>query len=215
VKRLRIRFCRRQELRFISHLDIVRLWCRAFHRAEINLAYSEGFKPHPRISLAAPLALGVTSDGELMDVYLSKPVSPHFLVKAVNQKLPPGMEIDQALQISPSEPSLQSSISQAEYRVELATEKEEAEVESAIESLLSRESMPWQHRRDTSIRKYDLRPLIKDIWLEKYDNNHLVIGMRLRCDSGGSGRPEQVVKALGFDERPQSIHRVKLILKAS
>ena len=177
MQRLRIRFCRRQELKYISHLDTVRLWCRAFHRAEINLAYSEGFKPHPRISLAAPLALGVTSDGELMDIYLLKPVSPHFLIEAVNQKLPPGIEINQALQVPPNEPSLQSSVSQAEYGVELSVEKEEPEIKSAIKALLSKKSLPWQHRRDTGIRKYDLRPLINDIWLEEYRNNHCVIGM--------------------------------------
>ena len=215
MQRLRIRFCRRRELRFISHLDIVRLWCRAFHRAEINLAYSEGFKPHPRISLAAPLALGVTGDGELMDIYCSKPVSPHYLIKAVNQKLPPGIEISQVSQVSPNEPSLQSSVSQAEYRVELVAEREEPEIQAAIKALLSKESLPWQHQRDTGIRKYDLRPLINDIWLEEYKNSHCIIGMRLRCDSGGSGRPEQVVKALGFSQSPQSIHREKLILKAS
>jgi len=215
VQRLRIRFCRRRELKYISHLDMIRLWCRAFHRAEISLAYSEGFKPHPRISLAAPLALGVTGDGELMDVFLSKPVSPHYLVKAVNQKLPIGVEINQAIQVSPGEPSLQSSVSMAEYLVEVATEKEKSQIEQAIKMLLSRESLPWQHRRDSGIRKYDLRPLIDDIWLEEYRNNQAVIGMRLRCDSGGSGRPEQVVKALGFSRQPRSIHRVKLILKAS
>ena len=58
MQRLRIRFCRGQEVKFISHLDIMRLWQRAFNRAGIALAYSEGFNPHPRLSLAAPLALG-------------------------------------------------------------------------------------------------------------------------------------------------------------
>ena len=123
MQRLRIRFSRRRELKYISHLDMIRLWCRAFHRAEINLAYSEGFKPHPRISLAAPLALGVTGDGELMDIYLSKPITPHYLVKAVNQKLPAGIEINQAIQVPQGEPSLQSLIGMAEYLVEVATEK--------------------------------------------------------------------------------------------
>ncbi|MBA7542465.1 hypothetical protein ES705_34786 [subsurface metagenome] len=66
MQRLRIRFCRGQEVKFISHLDILRLWQRALHRAGISVAYSEGFSPHPRISLAAPLPIGVTSQAELM-----------------------------------------------------------------------------------------------------------------------------------------------------
>ena len=103
----------------------------------------------------------------------------------------------------------------AEYLVEVATEKEESQIKSDIKILLSKESLPWQHKRDTGIREYDLRPLINDVWLEEYSNNRCLIGMKLRCDSGGSGRPEQVVKAMGFKQQPRSIHRVKLILKAS
>ncbi|MFH1087432.1 MAG: TIGR03936 family radical SAM-associated protein, partial [Chloroflexota bacterium] len=57
--RLRLKFGRDRSLRFISHLDLMRLWERAFRRAGVPLAYSQGFTPHPSISLAAPLALGV------------------------------------------------------------------------------------------------------------------------------------------------------------
>jgi len=56
MQRLRVRFCRGEEVKFISHLDLMRLWQRAIKRAGISVAYSEGFSPHPRISLAAPLA---------------------------------------------------------------------------------------------------------------------------------------------------------------
>jgi len=75
MQRIRVRFSRGEELKFISHLDIMRLWQRSLHRADIPLAYTEGFSPHPRISLAAPLAVGVTSQSELMDVFCSKWVS--------------------------------------------------------------------------------------------------------------------------------------------
>ncbi len=64
--RLRLRFCRGEEVKFISHLDIMRLWQRAFLRAGIPIAYSEGFSPHPRISLAAPLPLGITSEAVIL-----------------------------------------------------------------------------------------------------------------------------------------------------
>jgi radical SAM-linked protein len=63
---LRIKFQRDREIRFISHLDILRLWQRALHRARIPLAYSEGFSPHPRISMAAPLSIWVPVEAELM-----------------------------------------------------------------------------------------------------------------------------------------------------
>ncbi len=215
MHRLRVRFKRGGEVKFISHLDLIRLWQRAFQRAKIPIAYSEGFSPHPRISLAAPLPIRVTSDAELMDIHLTKWVSPHFLTSALSQQLPSGIEIMQAYSIAPNQPSLQAQVRFAEYQVTMKMEMGKAEVEAAITDLLSAEHLPWQHQRDTGPRQYDLRGLISDLWLMDYQPPYATIGMRLRCDSGGSGRPEQVSLALGFTSPPQSIHRTKLILKTS
>jgi radical SAM-linked protein len=213
MQRLRIRFSRGEELKFISHLDIMRLWQRALHRAGIPLAYTEGFSPHPRISLAAPLAVGVTSQAELMDIFCTRWVSPHFFTNAVGQQLPPGIEILQVHSVAPTMPSLQSQVGYAEYKVEVETEKEQHDVEAALASLLSAKSLPWHHERDTGTRNYDLRALIDKLWLTDWHNGYGTIGMKLRCDSGGSGRPEQVAAALGFSHYPRSIHRTKLVLK--
>ena len=215
MQRLRIRFSRGEEVRFISHLDIMRLWQRALHRAVMPLAYSEGFSPHPRISLAAPLPIGVTSQAELMDVFVTKWVSPHFFTTAVTQQLPPGIEILQVYPIAPTLPSLQSQVRYVEYVVEVETEKDQKDIESKLTSLLSVKHLPWQHQRDTGPRSYDLRALIDDLWLINCHHPYCAIGMRLRCDSSGSGRPEQVTVALGFTSYPQSMHRTKLILKTS
>jgi len=213
MQRLRVRFRRGEELKFISHLDLMRLWQRAFHRAEIALAYSEGFNPRPRISLAAPLALGVTSQAELMDVLCPKQVSPHWFTAAVSQQLPSGIEILQVYLIDLSQPSLPSQVRFTEYRVEVETEKEQKDIEAAITSLLSVKHLPWQHQRDTGPRNYDLRALINDLWLISWHRPYCTLGMRLRCDGSGAGRPEQVALALGFTHYPQSIHRTRLILK--
>jgi len=215
MHRLRLKFKRGQEVKFISHLDLIRLWQRASHRADIHLAYSEGFSPHPRISLAAPLPLGVTSEAELMDISITKWVSPHFFIVTLSQQLPPGIEILQAYQITPSSSSLQSQVRYAEYRVEIETEKELKEIESAIAQLLSTKSLPWQHQRDTGTRNYDLRTLIDDMWVIDWHHPFCTLGMRLRCDSRGSGRPEQVALALGFNHHPHVIYRTKLILETS
>ena len=137
MQRLRIRFHRGQEVKFISHLDIMRLWQRAFQRAGIPLAYSEGFSPHPRMSLAAPLPVGITSEAELMDIYCTKWVTPHSLTKVISQQLPPGIEILQVEQITLNQPSLQSQVRYAEYRVEVETKKKSVDIESAITSSLS------------------------------------------------------------------------------
>lgn len=214
MQRLRIKYRRGEEVKYISHLDIMRLWQRAFNRAGIALAYSEGFHPHPKISLAAPLAVGVTSEAELMDVTLTRQASPHFFTAAVNQQLPANLEILQVVQIAETLPSLQSQVRFAEYAVELETGKGKEEISSAITSVLSQKNLPWVHQRDTGPRHYDLRALIDDIWLAGFQDYRCTIGMRLRCDASGSGRPEQVAAALGFAETPTSIHRTKLLLRS-
>jgi len=212
MQRLRLRFGRGEELKFLSHLDLMRLWERALRRAGLPLAYSEGFTPHPRIALAAPLSVGVTSEAELMDVFLSRWIAPDSFVAQAKKQLPQGLDLPEAWPVGLNIPSLQSQVRFAEYKVEVDTEKARQEVESAVRSLLSAEELPWHHFRDTGARHYDLRALVDNLWLIDCRDSLCVLGMRLRCDAKGSGRPEQVAKALGFSQRPKFIHRTKLIL---
>lgn len=212
MQRLRIKFSRGDELKFISHLDIMRLWERTLRRARIKLAYSEGFNPRPRISLAAPLAVGVTSEAELMDIFVNGNVSPHWFTSSVSRQLPPSIEISTVYQIAGNLPSLQSQVRFAEYKILVDKELGQDEMKTAISRLLLLEKLPWSHLRDTGKRSYDLRALIDDIQLVDSDDNYYDISMRLRCDNSGSGRPEQVILALGLTDYPVSVHRTKLIL---
>lgn len=213
MQRLRLTFSRGEEIKYISHLDLMRLWQRVLRRADIPLVYSQGFSPHPRLSLAAPLAVGVTSGGELIDIFLERRVSPHFFIKVVREQLPRGIDISEVMEVGLGLPSLQSQVCSAEYRVVVETDKKPNEVETAINSLLSSDKLPWQHARDKEVRKYDLRTLVEDIWIIESHPPEYTLGMKLRCDGSGTGRPEQVLAALGFTVHPKSIHRTKLILE--
>jgi radical SAM-linked protein len=210
--RLRVKFYRGEELKFISHLDIIRLWVRAMRRAQIPIEYTEGFSPHPRISLAVPLSVGVTADNELLDISITKVVSAHWFMETVNRQLPDGLKVIEATPIGPNVPSLQSQVCFTQYQVLLQTGKGEEDVKNMIDLILGAESIPWHHERDTGRKNYDLRMLIDDIWLVESGAGTCLLGMILRCDEGGSGRPEQVALALGFPEYPLSIKRTKLLL---
>jgi len=211
MHRLRLKFSRGPQLKFLSHLDLMRLWERVFRRADVGMVYSEGFSPHPRISLAAPLAVGVTSKAELMDVFLGLRTTPGNFVQKVAPQLPDGISIIDIQPVILEAPSLQSRLRFAEYAVEIEAQQETGDVESSLKSLLALDTLPWHHTRDTGERFYDLRPLLEDLWIAGKKNVVYTIGMRLRCDSSGSGRPEQVIKALGFAGTPASIERTKLI----
>ena len=212
MNRLRIRFKRGEEIKFISHLDLIRVWQRAFRRAGVVLAYSEGFNPHPRISLASPLALGITAEAEMMDVYTVQPLSNHAFMEMVVPQLPIGLAISQVHPMPIEAPTLQAQIRFAEYEVKVQVADSDL-LKQKIADMLSCETFPWQHQRDTGIKSYDLRRLIDNLWLVSLENSVALMGMKLRCDSEGAGRPEQVVKALGMDI-PVSVHRTKLTLLA-
>jgi len=212
MQRLRIRFNRGTELKFLSHLDSMRLWERAFRRAGIPLAYSEGFTPHPRISLALPLSVGMTSEAEIMDVFISRWIQPQSFISQVKGQLPQGIAILDVSLIGLEEPSLQSQVCSIEYKVELETDMKAQEIESAIKKLLSAQEIPWQHLRDTGARNYDLRPLVDDLWFIEQHDSLCLLGMRLNSGNRGTGRPEQVTRALGFSKHPRNIHRTRLLL---
>ena len=93
MQRLRISFKRGDKVKYISHLDIMRLWQRALVRAGVAVAYTEGFNPRPRLSIAAPLALGVTGEAELLDIFLADFISPHAFGTLMGSHLPAGITI--------------------------------------------------------------------------------------------------------------------------
>ncbi len=211
-QRLRLTFSRGEGLKYISHLDTMRLWHRALRRAGMPVAYSQGFNPQPRIAIAAPLAVEVTSEGELMDVFLERKVAPDFFAGAVSEQLPQGIAILGIINVWPKLPSVQSQLQFAEYHVEVESDREPEKVKQAISTLLKNKTLPWQHSRGANIHSYDLRNLIDDICIIDTSESTCTLGMRLRNNSKGAGRPDQVVLALGFSEPARSIHRTSLII---
>jgi len=210
VQRLRVTFTRGDEMKYITHLDLMRFWERALRRAGVPVAYSEGFSPHAQISLAAPLAVGTTSEAELMDVFLEARMTPRQLIEQANAQLPSAITIRSVEEVGLSLPALQAEVRFAEYDVDLESGAA-PDVETAVAGFLAAESVPWQHMREDEVRRYDIRALVDDIRVTRPGPDTLRLRMRLRNDNAGSGRPDQVVAALGLGA-PSRIHRTKLIL---
>jgi radical SAM-linked protein len=210
VQRLRVTFTRGEELKYITHLDLMRFWERALRRAALPVAYSEGFTPHPQISLAAPLPVGTTSEAELMDVFTAERIRPREFMERASEELPPSVRIRAVEEVGMSLPSVQGDVRSADYDVDVPADGSE-EVRAAVERFLAAETVPWEHRRDEEIRTYDIRELVRDIRLRDSGEGVVRLWMRLRQDNRGSGRPEQVVAALGL-AAPLRIHRTGLLL---
>jgi radical SAM-linked protein len=209
---MRLGFSRGAELRFITHLDLMRFWERALRRAEIDVAYSEGFSPHPQISLAAPLPVGVTSRGELMDVFLASQTSTEALEETLSRQLPPGLSIISVTEIPLALPSIQSQLRAAEYEVAVQDDVDMGLLRSAVADLLAKTELPWIQKREKETKRYDLRPLILGLWLRDWSGEHL-LEMRLRADNEATGRPDQVIAALNLPEG-LLVERTRLLLSA-
>ncbi len=214
-QRVMVTFSRGDELKYIAHLDMMRLWHRALRRAGMPLAYSQGFNPQPRVSIASPLAVGITSESELIDVFFLQRVTLDFFARALAEQLPRGIEILDIKDVWPKLPSLQSQLRFAEYQVGVVSALNSEEVNASIKSLLKKETLFWQHSRGNKVHKYDLRALIDDLWVAEKEADCYTLGMRLANDSNGSGRPDQVLIALGFTTLAQSIHRTRLITSSN
>lgn len=212
-QRLRITFAKGEPIKYISHLDLMRTWERSLRRAQVPLAYSEGFNPRPKISIAAPLPVGFTGRGEVMDVMLSRHISPYKFAKRLKPHLPSGLEILSVEEIYLSLPSLPSQMRHAEYRVVVESEEILAEIAKRVEQVLSAQSLPRQRERKGKVTEYDLRLLIDDLWIEGREGTTCVLGMRLQSDSQATGRPDEVLEAMGLGDVPRSIERTRCVFE--
>lgn len=183
--------------------------------AGIPLSYSEGKRPAPQISVGALLPSGVTSDSELVDVFLSERVDPKEALARLAPVLPGGIEATGAEEIGLAAPSLQSQVRWAEYEVEAPGDGvDAADVARATAALLAADTLPSQYRRENKVRNYDLRPLILDLRLAGARDGCLVLRMRLRAEPEMTGRADQVVLALGLPPA-RHIHRRRLYVEES
>ena len=163
--------------------------------------------------MAAALPVGYSSEAELLDVYLVRRVSAADLTERLSPQLPDGLRIISVQEVPLASPSLQSLVRMAEYRAYLAPHTPPAAVQRRVEELLATESLPWQRIHKDKKRSYDLRPLIDDIWIEDRPNEALAICMRLLLGSKGTGRPDDVLRALDYADDVQSVRRTSLIIE--
>ena len=91
--KIRIKFAKQGVMRFIGHLDIMRYFQKAMRRAHIDIAFTEGFSPHMIMSFAAPLGVGLTSNGEYMDIEIRTPISSEDAIRQLNEVMVEGMKV--------------------------------------------------------------------------------------------------------------------------
>jgi radical SAM-linked protein len=205
--RYRIVYAKTSVIRFTSHLDILRMWERTFRRAQLPLAFTQGFNPRPRINLGLALPLGFTSECELMDIWLVEEMEVNSLLRSILDALPPGLEIQDVFQIDQHSPPLQKQIHEAIYSVHLDPFPASKNLQRLIDALLTSTEILRERRGKT----YDLRSLINSLEYVKSQGEPAIV-MRLSAQDGRTGRPDEVLLQLDLDPSTAQIHRKKITL---
>ncbi|MBM3274878.1 MAG: DUF2344 domain-containing protein, partial [Candidatus Sericytochromatia bacterium] len=210
MQRVRARFTKLGDIRWISHLDLMRLFERALRRAALPVTFSQGFNPRPSVEFAAPLALGITSQAELVDVYLGTKVDPSDYLVRLNAALPAEVQLSEAWDTPIKGSSLMALAEEATYRVTVS----EPVPSAAWDAFLARGTIPYVKQGKTGAKTVELRPLILGIQTE----TPTTVVLRLKTGSRGNGKPEDVVDALGIfletDIATVDVHRTDLVLTA-
>ena len=172
-KLIRVKYKKEDEMIFISHLDLQRLLQRAFRRAKINLSYSEGFNPHPKMSYGNALALGVESQGEYVDIEIEDDIEVDEFLERINNQLPEGIKFIKGQEIDPKTPSLSSVIVYGEYifNIDLETPLSKEFVKSRVLNFVkSEEIIVTKTNKKGRKVEVDIRPLIKNFDLVSLDD---------------------------------------------
>jgi len=195
--RLVVKYTKGEKVKYISHLDFMRLVQRALRRAEIPVAYSKGFNPHPRLSFASALAVGTTSEGEYLEIILEKEMEPETLCHRMNEKLPEGIRFVKAVAIDDKAPSLMSVIERGEYLIHISGMPDEGlDAVSVIEDFLNQTEIFTIKKTKKGERHVDIRPMIHSIDIIAQHQDGITIKALLSTGSKANLRPEQLIEAL-------------------
>lgn len=207
--RMLIRFGKNARLRFISHLDLQRFLQKALNRTGLPVKYSEGFNPHPLMAFGSALALGWTSEYELLDVKLSAPMGRKKCEEAMRFALPVDLPVLEVKLLEDRAPSIMASVYASDYHIRLEGETAQA-IKAAIPDFLAAEEVLAMKKTKSGEKEINIRPLA--ISVEAVEDG---IDARLMLTEKDALKADLLVKALadraGVEPCDMRIHR-KLLL---
>lgn len=199
-------------MKFVGHLDTLRYFQKSMRRADIDITYSEGYSPHQIMSFASPLGVGITSDGEYMDIEIRSFITSNEALKRLNQAMVEGMEVLSFKQLAEDNKNAMSIVAAADYEVTFReTYAPDDNWESKIDDFCAKEEIIVTKKTKKSVKEVDIKPMIYTI---RAVNGKVF--MQIASGSTNNLKPELVMQAfceyLGFElnEFALMIHRKEL-----
>jgi len=205
-QRLRLTYAKLGALKYTSNLDIAKVWERTLRRADLPILYTQGFNTRPRMSLASPLPLGITSECELLDILLRERITPAGWIERIQAVSPDGLQVIEIEEIDIKAPALQTMVRGADYRIRFEDGIERDLLQSKIDVLLNAETIPATRKRKRKTIPYDMRPLIHDLYISEDGDfiAHLSVGDQ------GNLRPDLLLIQMDLAAHYASVHRLRL-----
>jgi len=206
VNKIRARFSRGEEVKFIGHLDIMKVFERAIRRSSLPISYSKGFNPHPQIVFGLPLAVGVTSEAEYADFELAQEVETHEFIEKLNESLPEGIRVT-AASYKNTKANIMASVAAADYELDIFMGEDinAAQVGEKINRLMEQDSITVLKESRDEAKEIDIKPLVLNVSVDDikekpagYEDykSAVKIVAGFKAGSAANLKPDLFVKAL-------------------
>ncbi len=164
---IRVRFGKEGMLQFIGHLDVLRTFQKIFRRAGLPMSFSQGFSPHPIMSIAMPLGLGMTSEGEYLDASLEADIPPREILQRLQAATAENLPVYQVSLLPEKAGNAMATVGRAVYRFTPRENSPETDrmLGKAVGSLLAEKTLVIMKKTKTKEAETDIRPLIyRAVW---------------------------------------------------
>jgi len=227
---IRVKFIRSDEIKYISHLDIMRTFSRAIRRSRIPIDYSKGFNPQPQMVFGLPLAVGVTSEAEYADFQLTDYVAPDDFVRLLNGELPTGLKIVKAA-YNYSKNNIMSAVDMASYKIRVRVSEVTKnrgitvdDIKHKLELFTKMDNITVlkENKKQGEKSYIDIKPMIHNISVEEDSNGEyskagiFIISALLRAGGRANLKPDLLVEAINsnmnIDFEIGHIHRTGLFV---
>ncbi|WFR60081.1 TIGR03936 family radical SAM-associated protein [Anaerocolumna sp. AGMB13025] len=184
--KVRMKFTKSGPLKFIGHLDVMRYFQKAFRRADIDVEYSKGFSPHQLMSFAAPLGVGLTSDGEYLDVSLLSCEAPKVMIDKINEAMNDFIQVVDFKQLSDNSKNAMSSVAGADYLVSVKDGYDYMDkmvFEEKFQDFYNQKTLVVTKKSKKSENEVDIKPLIYHIAFGEKEFQETIRNSELREES--------------------------------
>jgi radical SAM-linked protein len=198
MQKFRLVMSKGDEVRFISHLDTAKVIERAIRRARLPVALSQGFNPHYKISYGSVLALGHTSECEVVDIEMSEPLQAETVKERLTAQLPTGFKLKEVEELPANAKPAMGVMNRVLYEVILPLEGKRVEREAfqrLINDFRKQKNILVMRKRKNRMREIIVNDFVADFFIKAFTDTHAYLSLTIKMLQEGSIKPEEVMKA--------------------